>query len=86
LDLLVTPPAEFPFAVLYFTGSDTINVRMRQLALEKGYTLNEHALTKVKTSETVTGLKTERDIFDFLKMEWREPEERTGADALVARA
>jgi DNA polymerase/3'-5' exonuclease PolX len=86
LDLLVTPPAEFPFAVLYFTGSDTFNVRMRQLALEKGYTLNEHALTKVKTSETVTGLKTERDIFDFLKMEWREPEERTGADALVARA
>ena len=86
LDLLVTPPAEFPFAVLYFTGSDTFNVRMRQVALEQGYTLNEHALTNVKTGEAVAGLKTERDIFDFLKVEWREPVERTGADALVARA
>ncbi len=86
LDLLVTPPAEFPFAVLYFTGSDNFNVRMRQLALERGYTLNEHALTELKTKSPVLGLKTERDIFAFLKMEWREPVERTGADAVITLA
>lgn len=83
LDLLVTPPDEFACAVLYFTGSDDFNVRMRQLALERGYTLNEHALTELKTKTPVAGLKTERDIFAFLKMEWREPTERTGADAVV---
>jgi DNA polymerase/3'-5' exonuclease PolX len=83
LDLLVTPPAEFAFAVLYFTGSDGFNVRMRQIALERGYTLNEHALTEVRTKEAVTGINTERDIFDFLHMVWREPTERTGAEAAV---
>jgi DNA polymerase/3'-5' exonuclease PolX len=83
LDLLVTPPEEFPFAVLYFTGSDGFNVRMRQLALERGFTLNEHALTHVKTGKTVTNIKSEADIFTALKMEWREPVDRTGPEAVI---
>lgn len=83
LDLLVTPPAEFPFAVLYFTGSDGFNVAMRTHALTRGFTLNEHALTQVSTGKTVGGIKTEQDIFKALKLQWREPEERTGPDACV---
>lgn len=81
LDLLVTPPAEFPFAVLYFTGSDGFNVAMRAHALTRGFTLNEHALTQVSTGRPVTGIRLERDIFTMLKLQWREPTERTGADA-----
>lgn len=83
LDLLVTPPTEFPFAVFYFTGSDTFNVRVRSLAQEQGYTLNEHALTHVTTGKKVSGIRTERGIFKALKIEWREPNERTGPDAVV---
>jgi DNA polymerase lambda len=83
LDLLVTPPAEFPFAVLYFTGSDGFNVAMRAHALTRGFTLNEHALTQVSTGRPVSGIKTERDIFTVLKLQWREPTERTGSDACV---
>lgn len=83
LDLLVTPPEEFPFAVLYFTGSDGFNVRMRGLAQERGFTLNEHGIVHVKMGKAVRGIKTERDIFALLKMEWREPTERTGAEAVV---
>jgi DNA polymerase lambda len=81
LDLLVTPPEEFPLAVLYFTGSDTFNVAMRAHALTRGFTLNEHALTHVATGKPVAGLKAERDIFTVLKVQWREPHERTGTDA-----
>lgn len=84
LDLLVTPPEEFPFAVFYFTGSDTFNVRVRSLAQEQGFTLNEHALTHVKSGRQVGGIRTERDIFNALKLVWREPHERTGPDAAVA--
>ncbi len=84
LDLLVTPPEEFPLAVLYFTGSDTFNVAMRAHALTRGFTLNEHALTHVATGKAVAGLKTERDIFAALKVQWREPQERTGAGAFIS--
>jgi DNA polymerase beta len=82
LDLLVIDPAEFPFAVLYFTGSDVFNVQMRSIAVEKGFTLNEHALTHIASGRTVKGIKTERDIFHALRLEWREPTERTSADAV----
>jgi DNA polymerase lambda len=83
LDLLVAPPEEFPFAVLYFTGSDGFNVRMRQLALSHGFTLNEHALTHVKTGKTVGGIKAEADIFAALKIAWKEPVDRTGPEAVI---
>ena len=82
LDLLVTPPEEFPFAVFYFTGCDTFNVRVRVHAKTLGFTLNEHALTHVASGKIVGGIKTERDIFKALKIEWREPHERTGPDAV----
>jgi DNA polymerase/3'-5' exonuclease PolX len=82
LDLLVTPPEEFPFAVFYFTGSDTFNVAVRSHALTRGYTLNEHALTRVSDGTPVKGIKTERDIFTVLKLVWREPPDRTGPEAV----
>lgn len=82
LDLLVTPPAEFPFAVFYFTGSDTFNVAVRQRALDRGFTLNEHALTHIKTNTPVAGIRTERDIFTALRIAWKEPVERTGPEAV----
>ena len=50
LDLLMTPEEEYAYSILYFTGSDRFNVAFRQHALEKGYTLNEHALTVVNPS------------------------------------
>jgi DNA polymerase/3'-5' exonuclease PolX len=81
LDLLVTPPEEFPFAVLYFTGSDGFNVAMRTHALTRGFTLNEHALTQVSTGVAVRGIKSERDIFGCLRLTYREPTERTGPEA-----
>lgn len=83
LDLLITPPEEYGFAVLYFTGSDGFNVRMRQHALGRGYTLNEHALTGVNSGKKVQGIRSERDVFVALKLHWKEPIERTGPEAVI---
>ena len=85
LDILVTAPEEFPFAVFYFTGSDTFNVRVRSLAQEKGFTLNEHALTHVRSGKQVGGIRTEKDIFNALGIEWRDPPMRTGPEAVVQK-
>jgi DNA polymerase/3'-5' exonuclease PolX len=83
LDLLVTPPTEFPFAVFYFTGSDTFNVTVRSHALSRGFTLNEHGITQVSSGRSVSGVKTEKDIFSLLKLQWREPTDRTGPEAVT---
>ena len=42
LDFLYTPPTEYAFAILYFTGSALFNTVMRQRALDMNFTLNEH--------------------------------------------
>jgi DNA polymerase beta len=41
VDFLYAPINEFPFAILYFTGSKIFNTIMRQSALNQGYTFNE---------------------------------------------
>jgi DNA polymerase/3'-5' exonuclease PolX len=76
LDLLVTPAEELPFALVYFTGSMELNVAMRSKALERGYTLNEHALTRVKTGARITGITSEKELFKVLGFDWKEPRER----------
>ncbi|MFN2508793.1 MAG: helix-hairpin-helix domain-containing protein [Chthoniobacterales bacterium] len=43
-DLRVVAPAEYPFALNYFTGSKEHNVVVRSRALQRGWTLNEYRL------------------------------------------
>lgn len=79
VDFQFTTPEEFPFALLYFTGSDQFNVSMRKYALTKGYSLSEHGLKRVNSDvpEPPT-FSTEKEIFEFLKYPYTEPPMRGG--------
>ena len=70
IDLIFTPINQYPFALLYFTGSQQFNITMRNVALQKGYSLNEYGFTPSPPHST---FKTEKDIFNFLEMKWIEP-------------
>jgi NAD-dependent DNA ligase len=80
VDFLYAPPDEFAFAILYFTGSKIFNTVMRQYSLDKGYTFNEHGIYKLenkKKGEKVNkSFVTEKDIFDFLGLQFKTPLER----------
>jgi NAD-dependent DNA ligase len=80
IDFLYAPPNEFAFAILYFTGSKIFNTIMRQYSLDKGYTFNEHGIYKLenkKKGEKVNKeFNTEKDIFDFLGLQFKTPTER----------
>jgi len=81
IDIMYTTPQEYPFAILYFTGSKEFNQMMRQEANTKGYTLNEYNLEELTEEKTVVDpngeeIKTEKDIFAFLKMGYVEPWQR----------
>jgi DNA polymerase beta len=68
VDFLFTTPEEYPFAVLYFTGSKAFNTVMRGHALKMGLSLNEHGLEpKEKIANTV--FPDEKSIFDYLNLE-----------------
>jgi len=89
VDFLYTSPDEFPFAILYFTGSKIFNTVMRQHALQMGYTMNEHGLYKMengkKGEKVANKFKSEKDIFDYLNMEFKLPQERIDGRALVLK-
>ena len=87
VDFLYTTPEEFPFSILYFTGSKIFNTVMRHEALQKGLTMNEHGLYKMegkKKGEKVDSVfKNEKDIFDYLGLIYKSPIERVDGRAVV---
>jgi DNA polymerase/3'-5' exonuclease PolX len=86
LDLLLLPTVQFPFALLYFTGSGDFNVAFRKHALSLGYTLNEHEMKLTGKAgveaKPVAAFKHEAEIFAFLGLKYKEPAQRTGAGAV----
>jgi DNA polymerase beta len=86
VDFLFSSPEEFPFSILYFTGSKVFNTVMRHQALTMGLTMNEHGLYKMngkKKGEKVDAVFTqEKDIFDYLHMEYKTPAERKDGRAV----
>ncbi len=84
IDFLYSPPKEYYFAILYFTGSKWFNTAMRQRALDLGYSLNEHGFTiKENGNKVEMKITNEQDIFDFLHMEYKEPHERVDCNSVV---
>ncbi len=71
----VHPPDRFGTALQYATGSKDHNVRLRELALTKGLSLSEHALTKVKGQREIL-CATEEEVYATLGLPWIPPELR----------
>ena len=92
IDFLYTPPNEYAFAILYFTGSKEFNTKMRQHALENNLTLNEHGIckinkkTKMKEEKIDKIFKTEKDIFDYLNLEYKEPHNRKDDTMVIIKS
>jgi hypothetical protein len=60
---------------------------MRHVALEKGFTMNEHGLYIMKDKKKGEKVKhhftSEEDIFNFLGLVYKAPNERTDGRAIV---
>jgi DNA polymerase/3'-5' exonuclease PolX len=84
VDIKLYPYRERAFATLYFTGNGFFNRSMRLWATRMfGYKLNDHGLFKRSDdTERVLEATTEKEIFDFLKVVYKEPTERDCWDAL----
>ncbi|HWN68251.1 MAG TPA: DNA polymerase/3'-5' exonuclease PolX [Haliangium sp.] len=72
IDLRVVAPAEHGAAMLYFTGSKSHNIKLRQRALARGLTLNEYGLSNVESGATVAAA-TEQEIYAALDLAWIPP-------------
>jgi len=83
VDLRVVKDESYGAALQYFTGSKEHNVKMRSIAIKKGYKLNEYGLFKKQTENYVVG-KTEEDIYSKLGLSYIEPELRENRGEIEA--
>lgn len=92
IDIFYYSEKEYPFALLFSTGSGQFNIEMRTDAVKKGYSLSEKELvykdnTKVTTEEYKSDIgkdypTEEKDIFYFLGLVYIEPENRQSGAVL----
>src|SRR5437016_393926 len=79
-DLRVVSDAEYPFALMYFTGNKEHNIVMRQRAIDRGLRLNEYGLFRAKEEtrdpKLLVKCGTEEEIFQELDLNYICPEMR----------
>lgn len=73
IDIIIVQKKEFYNALLYFTGSKEFNEKIRSILKKRGYLLNEYYLLKDNVKYY---LKSEKEIFEILKMSYIKPENR----------
>lgn len=95
VDCRVVPAKSFGAALLYFTGSKNFNIKLRTIAIKKGFKINEYGLftqdksrtSEAKAREKYLAGRTEEEIFKLLKMSYipAELREDTGEIELAIR-
>lgn len=77
-DLRVVPAESFGAAWHYFTGSKEHNVRLRQMGIDRGLTINEYGVHKgsAENKGTLLASRTEEDVYDAVGLPWIAPELR----------
>lgn len=80
-DLRVVPPESFGAAMQYFIGDKYHNITVREIAVKKGYKLNEYGLFKGKK---ILANEDEKEIYKLLGTDWIPPELRTNHGEIEA--
>lgn len=88
----LVPSHVFPYTLAYFTGSKEHNIRMRQVAQDKGLKLNEFGLmpetdlTGLEAAATSLPAVEEADIYAHLGLQYVAPELREDLGEMEASA
>ncbi len=75
VDLRTVEPKSWGSALQYFTGSKEHNIRVRDIAKEKGLKVNEYGVFRADNDEWLGGEK-EEEVYRLVGMQWIPPEIR----------
>lgn len=83
VDLRVVDKTSLGAALQYFTGSKAHNIRLRELAVKKGFKINEYGIFREKDTKRLGGAR-EQDIYKTLGLPYIEPELREDTGEIEA--
>jgi DNA polymerase (family 10) len=75
VDMRVVRPDQYGAALQYFTGSQSHNIRIREIAKKKGLKINEYGVFVVEGDRRIAG-ETEEEVYGALGMACPPPELR----------
>jgi len=98
VDLMIQPPSAYGALLQHFTGSKHHNIKLRELALKKGYSLSEYGMRKIKKDAKLEkgeekNLKpkgklikfsSEKDFYNKMGLSWIPPELREDTGEIEA--
>ena len=85
IDLRIIDKARYGSMLQYFTGSKAHNIKLREYALKKGYSLNEFGIKNVDSGK-IKEFSQEKDFYSFLGLDYIPPELREGSDEIKKAA
>jgi len=83
VDLMVQPPEQYGSLLHHFTGSKSHNIHMRSIARERGYSISEYGIKKLKTDK-VHPCQTEDEVYSLFGMQTPVPELREDTGEIEA--
>ena len=84
IDLMVLMPEQMGSLLQHFTGSKEHNIKLREYAIKKGYSLSEKGI-KLKNGKLKT-FRDEESFYGFLGLDWIPPEIRENQGEIEAAA
>src|SRR3989344_6730478 len=85
IDIRTVEKERYGAMLQYFTGSKEHNIKLREYAIKKGYSLSEYGIKKIKNKYKNTRehiFKNEKDFYEFLGLQYIPPEIREGTDEI----
>jgi len=76
IDILITGQEEYPFALLYFTGSKEFNIEFRKNVKDHDVVLNEYGIFSKSGKHLNLNIHTELDIFNYFNVQYIDPDQR----------
>jgi DNA polymerase (family 10) len=75
VDIRLVHDYEYGAAMLYFTGSKEHTIKLRTIAKQRGYKINEYGIFDVASHKRLAG-ETEEEMYRFLHLKYIPPEQR----------
>ena len=82
-DIRVLPRQSYGAALQYFTGNKDHNIKLRSIAIKKGYKLSEYGIFDTKTNKYICG-HNEQEVYKALNLPYIEPELRENTGEIEA--
>lgn len=81
IELYIAHKVDEMGAMLFmYTGDWQHNIAMRSIAKRRGWKLDQYGIWDAKTGKPLLQSPDERDFYDFLGVDWHDPEDRSFKD------